>query len=147
MSQLPLDHVGIAVRSIADALPTFQLLTGGSGSPIERVDDQGVAVAFVGSGDARLELIEPVTPDSAVARFLDRRGPGLHHLAYAVEDLAAALERLRRAGIRLIDERPRAGAHGRLVAFLHPASTGGVLIELVERRPGAGPATGPASGG
>ena len=138
MPELPLDHVGIAVRSIAEALPIFQLITGGDGSPIERVADQGVAVAFVGSGDARLELIEPITPEPTVARFLERRGPGLHHLAYAVADLAAALDRLRRAGIRLIDEQPRAGAHGHRVAFLHPASTGGVLIELVERPAGAG---------
>lgn len=139
MPELPLDHVGIAVRSIADALPLFQSLTGGAGSPVERVADQGAAVVFVGSGAGRLELIEPIAPESPVARFLERRGPGLHHLAYAVEDLAAALERLRRAGIRLIDEQPRAGAHGRRVAFLHPASTGGVLIELVERQAGASP--------
>src|SRR5690606_6202865 len=132
MPGLPLDHVGIAVRSIAEALPLFQLITGGDGSPTEQVADQGVAVAFVGSGPARLELIEPITPDSPVARFLERRGPGLHHLAYAVPDIAAALDRLRRAGIRLVDQEPRLGAHGRRVAFLHPASTGGVLIELVE---------------
>lgn len=132
MPGLPLDHVGIAVRSIAEALPIFQLITGGDGSPTEQVADQGVAVAFVGSGPARLELIEPITPDSPVARFLERRGPGLHHLAYAVPDIAAALDRLRRAGIRLVDQEPRLGAHGRRVAFLHPASTGGVLIELVE---------------
>lgn len=139
MPELPLDHVGIAVRSIAEALPIFQLITGGDGSPIERVADQGVAVVFVGSGAGRLELIEPIAPESPVARFLERRGPGLHHLAYAVEDLVAALERLRRAGVRLIDEQPRAGAHGHRVAFLHPASTGGVLIELVERRASAAP--------
>jgi len=132
MPELPLDHVGIAVRSIAEALPLFQLITGGDGSPTEHVAGQGVAVAFVGSGNARLELIEPTTPDSPVARFLERRGPGLHHLAYAVPDVAAALERLRRAGIQLVDQQPRLGAHGRRVAFLHPASTGGVLIELVE---------------
>ena len=132
MPELPLDHVGIAVRSIAEALPLFQLITGGEGSPTESVPDQGVAVAFVGSGAARLELIEPITPESPVARFLERRGPGLHHLAYAVPDVAAALERLRRAGIQLVDQQPRLGAHGRRVAFLHPASTGGVLIELVE---------------
>jgi len=132
MPGLPLDHDGIAVRSIAEALPLFQLITGGDGSPTEQVAAQGVAFAFVGSGPARLELIEPITPDSPVARFLERRGHGLHHLAYAVPDIAAALDRLRRAGIRLVDQEPRLGAHGRRVAFLHPASTGGVLIELVE---------------
>ena len=132
MDQLPLDHVAIAVPSIAHAMPLFELLTGGHGSPSERVESQGVEVAFVGTGTGRLELLEPTAPDSPVARFLDRRGPGLHHLAYRVPDLEAALTRLKEAGIQLIDERPREGAHGRRVAFLHPRSTGGVLIELVE---------------
>jgi len=139
MPELPLDHVGIAVRSIAEALPLFKLITGGDGSPTEEVADQGVAVAFVGSGEGRIELIEPIAPESPVARFLERRGPGLHHLAYAVPDLPAALERLRRAGIQLVDQEPRIGAHGRRVAFLHPSSTGGVLIELVERPTAASP--------
>lgn len=143
MPELPLDHVGIAVRSIADALPLFELLTGGRGSQVERVASEGVDVAFVGSRGPRLELIEPVAQDSAVARFLERRGPGLHHLAYAVPDVAATLDRLRDAGIRLVDQQPRPGAHGRRVAFLHPASTGGVLIELVE---GTAPEPGTADG-
>jgi methylmalonyl-CoA epimerase len=132
MKQLPLDHVAIAVHSIADALPRFELLTGGHASPRERVDAQGVDVVFVGEGEGRLELLEPLAPESAVGRFLERRGPGIHHLAYRVPDLAAALGRLAAAGVRLIDEEPRPGAHGRKVAFLHPSSTGGVLIELVE---------------
>jgi methylmalonyl-CoA epimerase len=132
MPQLPLDHIGIAVHSIAEALPLLELVTGGRGSPVERIEDQGVEVAFIGATAPRLELIEPVAPDSPVTRFLERRGPGLHHLAYAVQDVAAALESFRRAGIRLVDHEPRRGAHGRRVAFLHPASTAGVLIELVE---------------
>jgi methylmalonyl-CoA/ethylmalonyl-CoA epimerase len=134
MRQLPLDHVAIAVPSIAGALPLYELLTGGAGSPIERVAAQGVDVAFVGEGTGRIELIEPISPDSPVGRFLQRRGPGLHHLAYRVTDLAATLSRLREAGVRLIDEQPRVGAHDRLIAFLHPESTGGVLIELVEEK-------------
>ncbi|HEX7118942.1 MAG TPA: methylmalonyl-CoA epimerase [Longimicrobiales bacterium] len=132
MEQLPLDHVAIAVASIEEALPTFELVTGAEGSPRERVESQGVDVVFVGAGTGRLELLEPAAPDSPVARFLEKRGPGLHHLAYRVPDLEAALARLAAAGVQLIDERPRAGAHGRLVAFLHPRSTGGVLIELVQ---------------
>jgi len=132
MEQRLLDHVAIAVASIDEALPVFELLTGGVGSPRERVESQGVDVVFVGTGVGRLELIEPVSPDSPVARFLEKRGPGLHHLAYRVPDIEAALARLSAAGMRLIDERPRPGAHGRLVAFIHPASTGGVLIELVQ---------------
>lgn len=132
MNQLPLDHIAIAVRSIEESLPVFELLTGGKGSPVERVDDQGVNVVFVGEGVGRLELLEPLSDESSVARFLERRGPGLHHLAYRVPDLQAALDRLAAVGVQLIDERPRKGAHDRLVAFLHPKSTGGVLIELVE---------------
>ncbi|HEX6940124.1 MAG TPA: methylmalonyl-CoA epimerase [Longimicrobiales bacterium] len=132
MKQLPLDHVAIAVASIEEALPTFELLTEAGGSPRERVESQGVDVVFVGTGIGRLELLEPISPDSPVARHLEKRGPGLHHLAYRVRDLEATLARLAAAGVRLIDERPRPGAHGRLVAFLHPRSTGGVLIELVQ---------------
>ena len=130
--ELPLDHIAIAVPSIADALPLYELIAGAKSSRIERVEAQQVDVAMLGSGDTRIELIQPATPDSTVQRFLDRRGAGLHHIAYRVTDLEATLRQLRAAGIRLIDETPRAGAGGHLVAFLHPGSTGGILIELVE---------------
>lgn len=96
---------------------------------MEEVEDQGVDVAFVGS----VELLEPRGPDTPVGRFLERRGPGLHHVAFRVPDLEAALSRYRERGLRLIDEAPRPGARGHRVAFLHPESTGGVLVELVER--------------
>jgi methylmalonyl-CoA epimerase len=129
--QLPLDHVAIAVESIADAQPLFESLLGANGSPLERIEAQGVAVVFVGVGAGRLELLAPLTPDSSVGRFLARRGPGLHHLAYRVPDLDATLARLAANGIELIDRTPRPGAGGHRVAFLHPRSTGGVLIELV----------------
>lgn len=130
--QLPLDHLAIAVPSIAEARPLFELLTGGTASPLEHVADQGVDVVFIGEGTGRIELVEPLSAETAVGRFLARRGPGLHHIAYRVPDIAAALARLTAAGIRLIDQEPRAGAHGSKVAFIHPASAGGVLIELVE---------------
>jgi methylmalonyl-CoA epimerase len=130
--QLPLDHVGVAVPSLDAAVPLYELLTGGRSSPRERVESQGVAVVFVGEGAGRLELIEPIDPTSPVARFLERRGPGVHHLAYRVPDIAVALGALVAAGVQPIDPQPRAGAHGRRVAFLHPRSTGGTLIELVE---------------
>ncbi|MBI4544448.1 MAG: methylmalonyl-CoA epimerase [Gemmatimonadetes bacterium] len=132
MSELPLDHVAIAVPSIADALPQFELLTGARGSPPQRLERDGVELVFVGMGAGRLELLQPTRPDSTVARFLERRGAGLHHIAYRVPDLAAALARLRAAGLTLIDQTPRQGAHGRRIAFLHPETTCGVLVELVE---------------
>ena len=130
--KLPLDHVAIAVPSIAAVLPLFESLSGGSGSPLETVAEQRVNVAFVGTGAGRLELLEPSTPESTVQKFLDRRGAGLHHIAYRVPDIRAALSRLAAQGFRLIDSEPRPGAGGHLVAFLHPQSTSGVLIELVE---------------
>ncbi len=129
---LPLDHIAIAVPSIRDALPAFQQLTGAEGSAIETVAAQGVAVTFLDAGTVGLELIEPLSPDSGVARFLERRGSGLHHMAFRTPDVAAELARLRKAGVRLIDEEPRAGARGHRVAFLHPSSFGGVLVELVQ---------------
>lgn len=128
---LPLDHVGVAVSSIAEALPFYEVLTGASATPIERIEAQGVEVTFIGA-EPSVELIAPTRADSTVQRFLERRGPGLHHIAYRVEDIHAELERLRAAGVRLIDEQPRAGACGHLVAFLHPNASGGVLVELVQ---------------
>jgi methylmalonyl-CoA epimerase len=130
--EYPLDHVAIAVPSIRAALPALELISGAPGSPAEAVESQGVNVVFIGTAGCRLELLEPTGPDSPVARFLDRRGPGLHHIAYRVTDLAAVLEDLGQRGFELIDRTPRAGAHGRLVAFIHPRSAGGVLIELVQ---------------
>ncbi|HEY0671610.1 MAG TPA: methylmalonyl-CoA epimerase [Longimicrobiales bacterium] len=130
--ELPLDHVAIAVPSITAALPIFELLTNARGSPTERVESQKVEVTFIGSGVGRIELLQPSAADSTVQKFLDRRGPGLHHVAYRVPDLEGALARLKTAGVRLIDESPRAGAGGHRVAFLHPSSTSGVLVELVE---------------
>ncbi len=130
--ELPLDHVAIAVPSITAALPIFELLTSAAGSRIERVEAQKVDVAFIGSGAGKIELLQPTGADSTVQKFLDKRGSGLHHIAYRVADLEGALQRLAAAGVRLLDEKPRPGAGGHRVAFLHPASTQGVLIELVE---------------
>lgn len=129
---LPLDHVAIAVPSIDDVLPILEAVTGARRSHRERVDDQGVELAFIGTGDGRLEILEPLAPDTPVARFLDRHGPGLHHIAYRVADIDTALSDLAARGFELIDTEPRPGAMGHRVAFLHPRGTGGVLIELVE---------------
>jgi methylmalonyl-CoA epimerase len=125
---LPLDHVGIAVPSIDEHRAHYESLSGDPCSPPLTIESQGVRVAFVGM----IELLEPTSPETTVGRFLARRGPGLHHLAYRTEDIEAELARAKARGLRLVDEEPRPGAHG-LVAFLHPASTGGVLIELVQR--------------
>ena len=130
--ELPLDHVAIAVPSIAAALPVFELLTGGPASARERVTAQGVVVQFIGSADACLELLEPLDESSPLTRFLERRGAGLHHIAYRVNDLDATLRQLSMAGVELIDAIPRPGARGHRVAFLQPRSCGGVLVELVE---------------
>ena len=132
MTERALDHVGIAVHSLDDSLPFFESITGHKGSGREIVASQGVEVVFLGDRDGRLELLAPTRDDSAIAKFLARRGPGMHHLCYRVDDLVAELERERAAGRELIDQAPRPGAAGHLVAFLHPRSTQGVLIELLQ---------------
>lgn len=129
---LPLDHVAVAVESIDDVLQALEAVTGARGSRRETVESQGVQVCFLGTGGGKLELVQPLGPDSPVARFLRKRGPGLHHIAYRVTDLEGMLRRLADAGTELIDRSPRPGAHGHRVAFIHPRSTGGVLVELVE---------------
>jgi methylmalonyl-CoA/ethylmalonyl-CoA epimerase len=135
MSQRPLDHVGIAVDSLDVAIPLWESLLGARATAREVVEAQGVEVVFVGEGAGRVELLAPTRADSAVARFLHRRGPGMHHLCYRVPDLRAALADFSARGHELIDSEPRPGAAGHLVAFLHPRSSGGVLIELLEHRP------------
>lgn len=135
MSERTLDHVGIAVPSLDDALPVWETLLGARGSPREVVESQGVEVSFLGSGAGRVELLAPTRPDSTVARFLERRGSGMHHLCYRVPNLEAALSELEHEGYQLIDREPRAGAHGHRIAFLHPRSTCGALIELLEHSP------------
>ena len=131
MNGLPLDHVGVAVSSIQEAAATFEPIAGVTCSATEELPEQGVNVAFVGS----IELIEPRSSDGPIARFLARRGPGVHHVAYRVSDLRATLRDLNTRGFRLIDEEPRLGARGHLVAFIHPKSTDGTMIELVQHRP------------
>jgi GTPase len=126
-----IDHVGIAV---ADATALREMFARVFDLATDEPEDVGQhRVRFVQTGDATLELVEPLTPDSPIARFLEKRGPGLHHVCLLVSDIDAALRRLKSLGVQLIDERPRAGAHGSRIAFLKPASTGGLLIELKER--------------
>jgi methylmalonyl-CoA/ethylmalonyl-CoA epimerase len=115
-----------------DILPALEAVTGARGSRPERVEAQGVEVCFLGTGFGKIELVRPLGPDSPVARFLTRRGTGLHHIAYRVADIDTTLQRLATDGMELIDRVPRPGAHGHRVAFIHPRSTGGVLVELVQ---------------
>jgi methylmalonyl-CoA/ethylmalonyl-CoA epimerase len=131
-----LHHVAIVVESIAAARGVFEQALGLRAAELEHVADQRVNVLVLYAGTQRIELVEPASPDSPVSRFLAKKGGGLHHLAWRVEDLQAALARLQSAGVRLIDAAPRPGAHGTRIAFVHPAATGGVLMELVED-PGA----------
>jgi methylmalonyl-CoA/ethylmalonyl-CoA epimerase len=130
---MKIDHLGIAVRSIGDSLGFYRDLLGLELKATETVEDQGVTVALLPVGESRIELLEPLAEDSPVARFIARRGEGLHHICYEVTDLSAKLEEFSARGVRVLDGYPRRGAEGRLVAFLHPASAGGVLVELVEK--------------
>jgi methylmalonyl-CoA/ethylmalonyl-CoA epimerase len=128
---MKLDHIGIAVKSLA-AAKIYDAL-GLTVDHVENVETQGVRTAFIEVGDANLELLEPLSPDSPVAKFIDKRGEGVHHICFRVKNLESHLERLKRQGFRLINESPVPGAHGCRVAFLHPASGNGVLIELSEK--------------
>jgi methylmalonyl-CoA/ethylmalonyl-CoA epimerase len=123
-------HIGIAVRSLDDLLPFFRDVLGMRESPLDDAD--GARIAGLSAGESMVELLEPAQRGSPVAKFLEKRGPGVHHICCAVDDLDATLARCRAAGVVLIDETPRIGAEGKRIAFLHPKSTGGVLIELTE---------------
>src|SRR6185436_19155862 len=126
-----LDHIGIAVKSI-EAASIYRAL-GLTIEHVETVETQRVKTAFLSVGDANLELLEPTSPDSPIAKFIEKRGEGIHHICLRVDDLEAHLERLKAAGYRLINEAPVPGAHGCRVAFLHPSAGNGVLIELSEK--------------
>jgi methylmalonyl-CoA epimerase len=127
-----LHHVAIVVESIAKARLVYEGAFGMAGGEIEFVPDQKVRVLVVMAGAQRIELVEPASPDSPVTAFLAKRGPGLHHLAYKVDDIERAIAACKAAGLRMIDEKPRPGAHHCRIAFVHPSATGGVLSELVE---------------
>ena len=127
-----IDHVGVAVEDIDAALALYRDSLGMPLVHRETVTEQGVDAALLDVGYSHVELLQPLGPDTAVGKFLSRRGPGLHHVAYRVPDVEATLNALAEAGLRLIDERPRNGIRGSRVAFVHPASTGGVLTEIVQ---------------
>ncbi len=127
-----LDHIGIAVRDLDAALEFYRDALGLELGPAEEVASEQVRAQFLPVGDASLELLEATGPQSAIARSVERRGPGIHHITLRVDDVQAALDRLKARGVRLVDERPRPGAGGSLVAFIHPSAAQGVLVELKE---------------
>ena len=129
---MKIDHIGIATRQLEDGLAIWRDALGLPVDATEEVAEQGVRVAMLPIGDTHVELLEALSPDSAVGRFIAKRGPGIHHIAVAVKDIEASLADLKKKGARLIDETPRIGAGGCLVAFVHPTTTNGVLLELVQ---------------
>ena len=127
-----IDHIGVAVDDLEEAVSLYSERLGMPVQHRETVEEQGVEAVLLGVGDSHVELLSPLGPETAVGRFLERNGPGMHHVAYGTDDIESALEDARAAGLALIDERPRTGIRGSRVAFVHPKSTGGVLTELVE---------------
>jgi methylmalonyl-CoA/ethylmalonyl-CoA epimerase len=123
-------HIGIAVEALAETLPFFRDVLGLQETPLDDAD--GANIVGLTAGEPLVELLEAENDESPIARFIAKRGPGIHHICFSVDDLDQMLERCRRAGVRLIDEKPRVGAEGKRIAFLHPKSTGGVLVELSE---------------
>jgi len=135
---MKIDHIGIATNGIADAVGFWRDALGLEVGDTEEVLQQKVRVCMLPVGESRVELLEPMSPDSPISKFLEKRGPGIHHIAVGVADIRAALAGFREQGAKLIDEEPRVGAGGCLVAFVHPSSTGGVLLELVQNPDSSG---------
>lgn len=133
MNILKVDHIGIAVKSLAESSKLYELL-GIKSTGTEEVAEQKVKVAFFPVGDSEVELLESTTPDGPIARYIEKNGEGIQHIALRVDDLEKALAELKAKGVRLIDEKPRYGAGGARIAFVHPKSTGGILLELSEKK-------------
>ncbi|HEX9778326.1 MAG TPA: methylmalonyl-CoA epimerase [Geopsychrobacteraceae bacterium] len=127
-----IDHIGIAVKNLENSIPFYRDQLGMVFEGTEEIAEQRVRVAFLKVGQSRIELLEPTTPDSPVAKFLEKHGEGIHHLAYEVEDIEQALRDLAAQGVQLVDKLPRQGAHGSRIAFLHPRASGGVLTEICQ---------------
>ena len=130
---MKIDHLGIATRGIDEALKFWENALGLEQTHTEVVEEQKVRVAMLPLGETRIELLEPTSEDSPISKFLEKRGGGIHHIAVEVEDIKASLAKLKSQGMRLIDESPRIGAEGCLIAFVHPSSTSGVLLELIQK--------------
>lgn len=129
---MKIDHIGIAVKSLTEAAAIYENALGLKVNAYDQVDEQGVRVAMLNIGESRIELLEPTGPESPIEKFMTKRGEGIHHIAITVDDIEKTLERLKAAGVRLVDNEPRRGAHNTRIAFVHPSSTHGVLLELVQ---------------
>jgi methylmalonyl-CoA/ethylmalonyl-CoA epimerase len=129
-----IEHLGIAVKSISESVSVFETLLGASCYKIEEVSSEGVKTAFIQIGESKIELLEATNPDSPIASFLEKKGPGIHHIAFDVEDIYQEIDRLVKAGFQLIHTTPKNGADNKLIAFLHPKSTEHILVELCQEK-------------
>ena len=131
---LKIEHIGIAVSSLAISNPVFEKILGIAPYKREKVESEHVETSFFKVGDSKIELLEATHSDSAIAKFIEKRGEGMHHIAFAVDDIHSEMKRLRESGIRLLNEEPKNGADNKLICFLHPKDTGGVLIEICQEK-------------
>jgi methylmalonyl-CoA/ethylmalonyl-CoA epimerase len=128
------EHIGIAIKNLDEANALFAKLFGKDHYKVEKVESEGVSTSFFMLGETKIELLEATKPDSAIAKFIEKKGEGIHHIAYEVDDIATEMERLKKEGFELIHQQPKEGADNKLICFLHPKSTGGVLVELCQER-------------
>lgn len=128
------EHIGIAVKNLENSNNLFAKLFGKDHYKVEKVESEGVSTSFFMLGETKIELLEATQPDSAIAKFIEKKGEGIHHIAYEVEDIYAEMERLKKEGFELIHQQPKKGADNKLICFLHPKSTNGVLVELCQER-------------
>lgn len=129
-----IEHIGIAVKNLDNANQLFQKLFGKDHYKVEKVESEGVSTSFFMLGETKIELLEATQPESAIAKFIEKKGEGIHHIAYDVDDIYAEMERLKKEGFELINQTPKEGADNKLICFLHPKSTNGVLVELCQER-------------
>lgn len=127
-----LEHIGIAVKNIDQSNPLFAALLGQEHYKVESVESEGVRTSFFKIGDVKIELLEPTRPDSPIARFIEKKGEGIHHLAFSVSDISESIQSYKNQGFQLVNDQPKRGADDKLICFLHPKSTGGVLVELCQ---------------
>ncbi len=129
-----IEHIGIAVKDMENSNALFKKLFGSEHYKIEKVESEGVSTSFFMLGETKIELVASTTNDSSIAKFIEKKGEGIHHIAYAVDDIVAEMERLKKEGFELINQQPKDGADNKLICFLHPKSTNGVLVELCQEK-------------